>query len=88
MLDSAETIVEDLEAMDVDIEIAEGGAAAMAFARLQFEDLSQQTREQIKAALLRYCELDTLAMVMVFESWREDSLAGVSIRKTFFEDVK
>lgn len=61
----------DLEALDVDIEIAEGGAAAMAFARLQFEDLSAETREAIKAALLRYCELDTLAMVMIVEAWRE-----------------
>jgi hypothetical protein len=61
----------ELEALDVDIEIAEGGAAAMAFARLQFEDLTPQTREAIKAALLRYCELDTLAMVMIVEAWRE-----------------
>jgi len=61
----------ELEALDVDIEIAEGGAAAMAFARLQFEDLSPETRAAIKAALLRYCELDTLAMVMIAEAWRE-----------------
>ncbi len=61
----------ELEALDVDIEIAEGGAAAMAFARLQFEDLTPQTRAAIKAALLRYCELDTLAMVMIVEAWRE-----------------
>jgi len=65
----------DLEALDVDIEIAEGGAAAMAFARLQFEDLSPETRQAIQAALLRYCELDTLAMVMVVEAWREWSAA-------------
>jgi hypothetical protein len=61
----------ELEALDVDIEIAEGGAAAMTFARLQFEDLTPQTRAEIKAALLRYCELDTLAMVMIVEAWRE-----------------
>jgi hypothetical protein len=61
----------DLEALDVDIVIAEGGAAAMAFARLQFEDLSPETREAIKAALLRYCELDTFAMVMIVEAWRD-----------------
>lgn len=61
----------DLEALDVDIEIAEGGAAAMAFARLQFEDLNPATRDAIQSALLRYCELDTLAMVMIVEAWRE-----------------
>ena len=65
----------DLDALDVDIEIAEGGAAAMAFARLQFEDLDPQTRKAIQAALLRYCELDTLAMVMIVEAWREWSAA-------------
>jgi len=50
--------------------IAEGGAAATAYARLQFEDLDKQTRERICSALLRYCELDTLAMVMIVEAWR------------------
>lgn len=51
--------------------IAEGGAAATAYARLQFEDLDKQTRERICSALLRYCELDTLAMVMVVQAWRD-----------------
>ena len=61
----------DAEALEIDIDISEGGAAAMAFARLQFEDLSPDVRAAIKAALLRYCELDTLAMVMIVEAWRE-----------------
>ena len=50
--------------------IAEGGAAATAYARLQFEDMNQETRENINAALLRYCELDTLAMVMITQAWQ------------------
>lgn len=50
--------------------IAEGGAAATAYARLQFEDMDIQTRERICSALLRYCELDTLAMVMVVQAWQ------------------
>jgi len=49
--------------------IAEGGAAAMAYARLQFEDLNDEVRLRIKESLLRYCELDTLAMVMVVQAW-------------------
>jgi hypothetical protein len=61
----------DAEALEIDINISEGGAAAMAFARLQFEDLDPDVRAAIKAALLRYCELDTLAMVMIVEAWRE-----------------
>jgi len=56
---------------DVSI-IAEGGAAAVAYARLQFEDLDHHARERIESALLRYCELDTFAMVMVIQAWLTD----------------
>jgi hypothetical protein len=52
--------------------IAEGGAAATAYSRLQFEDLQDAQRVQIKQALLRYCELDTLAMVMVVQGWQRE----------------
>jgi hypothetical protein len=52
--------------------IAEGGAAATAYARLQFEDINEETRLKINEALLRYCELDTLAMVMITEGWQAD----------------
>ncbi len=52
--------------------IAEGGAAATAYARLQFEQMDAVTRGRIESALLRYCELDTLAMSMVVEAWMSD----------------
>jgi hypothetical protein len=52
--------------------IAEGGAAATAYSRLQFEDLQDAQRSQIKQALLRYCELDTLAMLMVVQGWQRE----------------
>ena len=52
--------------------IAEGGAAATAYARLQFEQMDEATRARILAALLRYCELDTLAMAMIVEAWVAD----------------
>jgi hypothetical protein len=39
------------------------------YSRLQFECLDDKTRQGIKTALLRYCELDTLAMVMIVEAW-------------------
>ena len=62
-----------LSAQDPDeMVIAEGGAAATAYARLQFESLSAQARDQIRHALLRYCELDTLAMVMVVQGWQRE----------------
>ena len=41
----------------------------MAYARLRFEDLGTQERGSIKDALLRYCELDTLAMLMILRAW-------------------
>lgn len=49
--------------------IAIGGAAATAYSRLQFESLDEETRLRIKNSLLRYCELDTLAMVMIVQGW-------------------
>ena len=50
--------------------VAEGGAAATAYARLQFEDMNAKARTKINEALLRYCELDTLAMVMITQAWQ------------------
>jgi hypothetical protein len=66
--------VVDAPEVNDDLEIAQGGAATTAHARLQFEDVAMQERTSIEAALLRYCELDTLTMVMVmvyeaFLSW-------------------
>jgi hypothetical protein len=46
-----------------------GGAAMAAYARLQFEAIEPIERQAIKQALLRYCELDTLAMVMAVQAW-------------------
>ncbi|MCV2370236.1 hypothetical protein [Roseateles oligotrophus] len=50
--------------------LQDGGAAMAAYARLQQEDLLPATRAAIEQALLRYCELDTLAMVMTVQAWR------------------
>ncbi|MEP2445803.1 MAG: DUF2779 domain-containing protein [Balneola sp.] len=63
------------EADEVEIElesgktISEGGTAMMAWARMQFEDVPEEEREKVFEALLRYCELDTLAMVMIYQHW-------------------
>lgn len=57
--------------LDLDEELREGGAAMTAYARLQFEDLPDVARQGMKSALLRYCELDTLAMVMIYQAWVE-----------------
>ena len=49
--------------------INHGGMAATTFAKLQFEDLTKDQRLSLETALLRYCELDTMAMAMIVESW-------------------
>jgi hypothetical protein len=50
--------------------IADGGSAMMAYARMQFDDVTQEERDAVFNALLSYCELDTLAMVMIVEAWK------------------
>jgi len=49
-------------------------AAMTAFGKLQYSDISEKERKEIISDLLRYCELDTLAMLMLYEHWR--SLRG------------
>lgn len=51
-------------------EIQDGGAAMTAYAKMQFTQISEAERESIAKALLKYCELDTLAMVILFEYWK------------------
>jgi hypothetical protein len=55
---------------DDDASINQGGAAATAYARLQFEAVRGDVREAWRQALLKYCELDTLAMAMIVQGWR------------------
>jgi len=41
----------------------------MAYAKMQFEHMSNYEHNELQAGLLKYCELDTLAMVMIYEAW-------------------
>jgi hypothetical protein len=52
--------------------IADGGAAMTAFAKIQFADITTLERVRIVKGLLKYCELDTLAMVMIYEFWMDE----------------
>ena len=47
--------------------INDGGAALTAYGKIQYTEMTKQEREEISKSLRRYCELDTLAMVMIFE---------------------
>ena len=66
---------EEQQALDAAVapELQDGGAAMAAYARLQFEDMDVRQRQSIEQALLRYCELDTLAMVMAVQAWLADA---------------
>ena len=52
-----------------DEDIRGGGAAMAAYLRLQQNGLPDEYRKKVEQGLLKYCELDTLAMVMIVESW-------------------
>ena len=62
---------EDNNKLYFDDELNHGGAAMTAYARMQFLEMSDGERDEIRAALLKYCELDTMAMVMIYEGLRE-----------------
>jgi len=51
-------------------DINDGGAAMAAYGKLQYEDMTVLERDHLNTALLKYCELDTLAMVMIYEAWK------------------
>ena len=42
-----------------------------AYAKMQFTQMSPEETDRVAQGLLKYCELDTLAMVMIWEYWRE-----------------
>ena len=48
-----------------------GGAAMTAYAKMQFSEMSDEERKLTRKALLRYCELDTFAMVLIWEYWKK-----------------
>ncbi|MEY2923106.1 MAG: hypothetical protein RL108_1732 [Bacteroidota bacterium] len=51
--------------------LANGGIALTAYAKLQYQDMTDKERDEITGGLLKYCELDTLAMVMIYEHFKE-----------------
>ncbi|MBN2552333.1 MAG: DUF2779 domain-containing protein [Spirochaetales bacterium] len=67
---------DDLEHLISDEHLADGAAAMIAYARMQFSEMGEAERQAIRQALLKYCELDTLAMVMLWEYWSRELMAG------------
>jgi len=69
-------LFDDIPAEKLDLlfdedEISEGGAAMTAYAKLQFTEMSDLERQQLRMGLLKYCELDTFAMVLLYEYFLE-----------------
>jgi len=69
-------LFDDISAEKLDLlfdedEISEGGAAMTAYAKLQFTEMSDLERQQLRVGLLKYCELDTFAMVLLYEYFLE-----------------
>lgn len=61
----------DMNLLSNEDELRNGGAALTAYARMQFSEMSDYERVELENALLKYCELDTFAMVLIYEGWLE-----------------
>lgn len=69
-------VFEGLDLADIDLitraeKLKDGAAAMTAYARMQFTEMTEAERNALSQALLRYCELDTMAMVMIMEAWMD-----------------
>jgi hypothetical protein len=64
---------EQLDSFISDENIADGGAAMMAYARMQFIEMTEIEKQMIANALYKYCELDTWAMVVIWEYWKAET---------------
>ena len=64
-LNMTEEDMEKMESLGEEETIANGGAALAAYSKLQFTD--EKMTDALEKALLCYCELDTLAMVFIWE---------------------
>lgn len=62
---------DDLDLLLTENELRDGGAAMTAYCKMQFIQMSDVERTRLKNALLRYCELDTFAMVLIYQHWLE-----------------
>jgi hypothetical protein len=53
------------------MEIGDGGTASAQFFNVTYGDCSDEEKKKVRDNLLKYCELDTLAEVMIVEKLRE-----------------
>lgn len=55
-------------------EVREGGMASTAYAMMQFTEMHEVERKALQTSLLKYCEVDTLAMVILYEYLHEKTM--------------
>ena len=65
VLDEENIVFEDSEKNNV----TDGIMAMTAWMKMQFSQIEEIERNRVFESLLRYCELDTLAMVMIHQHW-------------------
>lgn len=63
---------ERLELVCSDATLADGGAAQTFYAMMQFTHMSDEERKKVSDALLRYCELDSFSMCLLWEYWNQE----------------
>jgi hypothetical protein len=51
-----------------EMEIGDGGTASSEYVRVTFGEVEETDRHRVRQALLKYCELDTLAMIRIIQA--------------------
>ena len=59
--------LQDVDRIYGDDGIGNGGAAMTAWSYMQFAEMTDVERQMLMEALKKYCELDTMAMVLIME---------------------
>jgi len=55
----------------VQLKVKNGGAAQAAYSILQSKEVEEGHAQYLRSSLLQYCELDTLAMIMIYQYFTE-----------------
>ena len=56
---------------NTELEIGEGMFVSTEYVRVTFGDVSDEERTCVRAALLKYCHLDTLAMIRIIQALKK-----------------
>ena len=65
------------------MEIADGGTASVEFFNITYNKCTKEQKKKVRENLLKYCELDTLAEVLIVEKLKEIKV-GCKVNVTFY----